>query len=1287
MSFLGGGGGGGSIGGAGIRISAITQGLRGQVRGAVNDIKGELNNGARQVEQQGQRWNKAFGAIGGAFKLGVIGAGVAVAAAIASAVSFEQAFAGVVKTVDAAPEVLDRLRQRFRQMATEIPISANEFAKLGETAGALGVKASDIEEFARVTALLGVTTNVASDQAATALGQLSNVLKLSAKDYGRFGATLVDLGNKGASTESQILDMSSRVGAAAALIHVSAAETLGWSSAVANLGIEVEAGGSSLQNFFIKMQKLVANKKALKDLGATAGMTGGAFKKLFAEDASQALVVFLKGLGKLTPEAQLARLELFKFNDIRITRTLLGLANNTDNITSSLANANAAWAANTALTAEAEKRFKTTASQLSLLKNRVMELLMSLGDRLLPGFASLVTWVNEKLPAAFAFLAHIWETTLGPAFSSLFGALGRLGGAIGGVIDGMTHLGQASKGAGGGGIVTIIEGIATVASTTVTWVGKLVDLLASLLSNPIIRGLSQLALGFMAVATAVGLGRAAVEKLQGASGRLLRMLTGGLLGGKGAPTVAAKEAAAADGLTIAARELQMAAAALKTAAAGGFGMGVGRGLAGAAGGLNYVGSPGLSTSLSGDLAAKQRAAFAAMSKAEQAAIMAAAQPMGKALASATGMGLLGGVRSTVVGGAKSVLSAGKTILSGISKAFWPLLIADLGLEFVKAPLGDFIASNTPFKRAGAQMKDDFFGGLINLVKSWRIGSDLFIDLPEMQLGKSKFQTEALKGFQLTAEQVTALQKGGLEGALAQSGISKDVLDTLKQGAGEEVSDWFRRIRKTLEDNGVDVSSIAKLMPASGGPRGGVAMTPEKKAAMTKLLTDALAGLTSDTLRGVRTGLQSSVVEALKGVSGGRIPLSTILNLPQDAYKKLAELLVADARSALDPRVLALSLSELLNKPKPGKPTPPAKPGDAGGFYGQYGTSNKRLSPVIFDRSTIAETQKAFDKYISELTPDQATERQLGLKVLAGLNAGIANAGKDKGKRAALLAEVNKALGLTGNAAFADWTEFINWKATLEESTGETARLQIQQKLKEWSVAAAALGAQGGATEFWKQWGPEIAAADTAKEKEALRQKLNDLIPGTADDISKSKFAGWLLNVQNQANKDAFVPMQVSMFGLLGKLLTDPGKTIEGMGAQLASIINQATGTATSSPDLMAALLAAGKKIIAGIAAAFTPTALSKPLGVTLSGLKRQIPQSPVREGPLKHPFLFKAGENIVKQIGQGMERSGLVLPSLDMATAGGGRGHGVQLHADNLNVLGPADERSLIERLAFLGND
>src|SRR6185436_6813027 len=108
--------------------------------------------------------------------------------------------------------------------------------RLGEAAGALGIPKAEIVDFARVMALLGVTTNVTSDQAAEGIAKIQNIFGAAGKDTERFASTLVALGNSGASTESQILEMATRISGAGHTIGLTQGEVLGFASALSSVG-------------------------------------------------------------------------------------------------------------------------------------------------------------------------------------------------------------------------------------------------------------------------------------------------------------------------------------------------------------------------------------------------------------------------------------------------------------------------------------------------------------------------------------------------------------------------------------------------------------------------------------------------------------------------------------------------------------------------------------------------------------------------------------------------------------------------------------------------------------------------------------------------------------------------------------------------------------------------------------------------------------------------------------------------------------------------------------------
>lgn len=329
--------------------------------------------------------------------VGAVAAAGALTWAVKSAIDWESAIAGVNKTIEATPAELKAIEQGLIDLSNRMPVAAADLAMIAENAGALGIAKQDILSFTETVALIGSTTNVSVDEAATALGQLGNVLKLTGDDYDNFAAALVDLGNKGASTEAQILEIARRSGSAATLIGIAKDATLGWSAAAANLGMNEELAGTSLQNLFLKA--MPAYTKGSKDLQKITGLTAAQLKKSWQKDAGGALEALVAQIGSMPKDARLAAVQKLFGKGSGLTRLVLGLAESYDrNLKPALETSTDAWKENTAATAEAEKRFKTTQSQLAILKNNVTNAAVTIGTNLLPvinEFASeAVAWIS-----------------------------------------------------------------------------------------------------------------------------------------------------------------------------------------------------------------------------------------------------------------------------------------------------------------------------------------------------------------------------------------------------------------------------------------------------------------------------------------------------------------------------------------------------------------------------------------------------------------------------------------------------------------------------------------------------------------------------------------------------------------------------------------------------------------------------------------------------------------------------------------------------------------------------
>lgn len=310
-----------------------------------------------------------------------------------TAIEFESAFTGVRKTVEATEKQFAVLEKELKALALEIPLSTEELFGLGEAAGQLGIRQQDILKFTKVMADLGATTNLSANEAATSLARFANITKLSSDDFDRLGSTIVELGNNLATTEAEIVEMSLRLAGAGQTVGLLQSQTLALSGALSSVGIRAEAGGTAFSRVMKDIAKEIGTgSEALERFAEISGMSVEKFEKLWKENAAEALVSFTEGLGKIQESGDNVNLVLDElgFSNIRVSDSLLRAAGSGDLFRRSLALGSEAWKENTALTKEANLRYKTSAAQLKIARNQVAQLAESFGVVFVPALLKVV---------------------------------------------------------------------------------------------------------------------------------------------------------------------------------------------------------------------------------------------------------------------------------------------------------------------------------------------------------------------------------------------------------------------------------------------------------------------------------------------------------------------------------------------------------------------------------------------------------------------------------------------------------------------------------------------------------------------------------------------------------------------------------------------------------------------------------------------------------------------------------------------------------------------------------
>ena len=320
-----------------------------------------------------------------------------------AAQEFEAGMAGVRRTVGGTQEEMAAMGQQFLEMSTYMPITAQELTEIATTAGQLGIAQKDVEEFTQIMAQLATTTDLSADMAATMLAQFSNIT--GTKDYARLGSTVAALGDATATTASKVVEMSQGMAASATVAGMSERDILALAASVGSLGIQAQAGSSSMSQLINKLYTAVETGDGLEEFAEIANMSAAEFKTAWGQNAIGAMNAFIQGLNDTERNGRSAIVVLNELGitNVRQTKAILSLASAGDLLTNTIQLANRSWNENTALQEKAGIMYETSQAKLTMMQNNFHALKIAVGDQYNPALARLYEILGNAAKAMTEF--------------------------------------------------------------------------------------------------------------------------------------------------------------------------------------------------------------------------------------------------------------------------------------------------------------------------------------------------------------------------------------------------------------------------------------------------------------------------------------------------------------------------------------------------------------------------------------------------------------------------------------------------------------------------------------------------------------------------------------------------------------------------------------------------------------------------------------------------------------------------------------------------------------------
>ena len=319
---------------------------------------------------------------------------------VETGIRFESAFAGVKKVVDGTEKDFIELEEEIRKTSLEKPISADQLASIYQMGAQLGIAKNDLKDFSNTVIDLKNTSDLTEEAGATMIAQYANVKGLKSSEYQKFASTLSYLGSTTATSESRIMSMAQRMSGTAAVMKMADKDVLALATSMSSVGIEAELGGSAISKVMMNIEEAVeGNTDKLSVWASTAKMSVSDFANLWKSDKLGAIQKVMKGLSdsKAGGESLVLMLKDLGIENIRTTQTMMQLSSASDLLTDCMQKANKEWNDAAFLSKSANEVYKTTESQIQILKNSFDEIKISIFKSLQKPLQDAITQIKYTL--------------------------------------------------------------------------------------------------------------------------------------------------------------------------------------------------------------------------------------------------------------------------------------------------------------------------------------------------------------------------------------------------------------------------------------------------------------------------------------------------------------------------------------------------------------------------------------------------------------------------------------------------------------------------------------------------------------------------------------------------------------------------------------------------------------------------------------------------------------------------------------------------------------------------
>ena len=363
---------------------------------AVDQLSGPLKGMQREL--------KGFQKEMAGLALGATAAGTAILGALAlpinSAMGFESKMADIRKVVDGLDDkkAFAQMSDDILTLSTQLPMEAEGIAEIVAAGGQAGIARSDLMQFANDAVKMGVAFDTTAEESGQMMAQWRTAFKLTQDDVVVLADKINYLGNTGPANAAKISEIVTRIGPLGSVAGVASGEIAAMGATIAGMGVESEIASTGIKNFMLSLTAGNSATKAQKQALAFLKLNPKQLAEDMQKDSRGAMLRVLDSLAKV-PKAKQAAVMNALFGKESLS-AIAPLLTNLDLLRTNFNRVGDAQEYGGSMQKEYASRAATTENQLTLLKNSVNAISVTLGDTFLPA-------INEAAKAVMPYLEQV----------------------------------------------------------------------------------------------------------------------------------------------------------------------------------------------------------------------------------------------------------------------------------------------------------------------------------------------------------------------------------------------------------------------------------------------------------------------------------------------------------------------------------------------------------------------------------------------------------------------------------------------------------------------------------------------------------------------------------------------------------------------------------------------------------------------------------------------------------------------------------------------------------------